>query len=52
MAHEARDDFLMLLGSIYLLIAGAGQWSIDAALARHAGHPGGIPVGPRRPRPF
>jgi hypothetical protein len=23
MAHEARDDFLMLLGSLYLLIAGA-----------------------------
>jgi uncharacterized membrane protein YphA (DoxX/SURF4 family) len=36
MAHEARDDFLMLLGSLYLLIAGAGQWSVDAALARHA----------------
>jgi len=36
MAHEARDDFLMLLGSLYLLIAGAGQWSVDAALARRA----------------
>jgi uncharacterized membrane protein YphA (DoxX/SURF4 family) len=34
MAHEARDDFLMLLGSIYLLIAGAGAWSLDAVLAR------------------
>ena len=34
MAHEARDDFLMLLGSIYLLIAGAGKWSLDAVLAR------------------
>jgi uncharacterized membrane protein YphA (DoxX/SURF4 family) len=34
MAHEARDDFLMLLGSIYLLIAGAGAWPLDAALAR------------------
>jgi putative oxidoreductase len=33
MAHEARDDFLMLLGSIYLLIAGAGAWSLDALLA-------------------
>src|SRR5271166_5879549 len=30
MAHEARDDFLMLLGSLYLLIAGAGAWSLDA----------------------
>jgi len=36
MAHEARDDFLMLLGSLYLLIAGAGQWSIDAVLTRYA----------------
>src|SRR5215510_2492999 len=34
MAHEARDDFLMLLGSIYLLIAGAGGWSLDALLTR------------------
>ena len=34
MAHEARDDFLMLLGSIYLLIVGAGKWSLDAVLAR------------------
>ena len=33
MAHEARDDFLMLLGSLYLLIAGAGVWSLDAMLA-------------------
>ena len=30
MAHEARTDFSMLLGSIFLLINGAGQWSIDA----------------------
>ena len=52
MAHEARDDFLVLLGSIYLLIAGAGQWSINAVLARRAVHPGGAPLGPRRPRPF
>jgi putative oxidoreductase len=34
MAHEARDDFLMLLGSLYLLIAGAGAWSLDAMLTR------------------
>jgi putative oxidoreductase len=38
MAHEARDDFLMLLGSLYLLIAGAGAWSLDAMLARET-HP-------------
>jgi uncharacterized membrane protein YphA (DoxX/SURF4 family) len=30
MAHEARADFDMLLGCIYLLIEGAGAWSIDA----------------------
>ena len=30
MAHEARTDFSMLLGSIFLLINGAGRWSIDA----------------------
>ena len=30
MAHEARTDWSMLLGSIFLLIAGAGGWSIDS----------------------
>jgi uncharacterized membrane protein YphA (DoxX/SURF4 family) len=30
MAHEARTDIAMLLGSIYLLIVGAGAWSLDA----------------------
>ena len=34
MAHEARDDFSMLLGSIYLLIEGGGAWSLDALLSR------------------
>jgi len=34
MAHEARADFCMLLGSLYLLIVGAGQWSLDALLSR------------------
>jgi putative oxidoreductase len=33
MAHEARTDFAMLLGSIFLLIVGAGSWSLDARLA-------------------
>ena len=33
MAHEARTDFAMLLGSIFLLIVGAGAWSLDARLA-------------------
>jgi putative oxidoreductase len=34
MLHEARADFDMLLGSTYLLIEGAGAWSLDALLAR------------------
>ena len=34
MAHESRTDFAMLLGSIFLLITGAGLWSIDARLYR------------------
>jgi putative oxidoreductase len=33
MMHEARTDFSMLLGLIFLLIAGAGAWSVDAARA-------------------
>lgn len=34
MAHEARTDFAMLLGSIFLLLVGAGKWSVDSMLAR------------------
>lgn len=33
MAHEARTDFAMLLSSIFLLIVGAGAWSIDEKLS-------------------
>ena len=33
MAHEARVDYSMLLGLIFLLLVGAGSWSIDARLA-------------------
>lgn len=29
MAHESRTDFSMLFGSIFLLIVGAGRWSLD-----------------------
>ena len=32
--HEARTDFAMLLGSLFLLIVGGGLWSLDARLAR------------------
>jgi putative oxidoreductase len=34
MAHEARTDFAMLLGSLFLLIVGAGALSVDARLSR------------------
>lgn len=33
MLHEARTDLSMLLGSTFLLIVGAGQWSLDVMLA-------------------
>jgi len=33
MAHEARTDFAMTLGSLFLLRVGAGSWSLDARLA-------------------
>jgi putative oxidoreductase len=34
MMHEARADLTMLLGCIYLLIAGAGRWSLDGLIKR------------------
>ncbi|HKG47564.1 MAG TPA: DoxX family protein [Pyrinomonadaceae bacterium] len=34
MVHEARTDFSMLLGSLFLLIVGAGALSLDARLAK------------------
>jgi len=37
MMHEARADFDMLLGALYLLIEGAGAWSVDALIARNSG---------------
>ena len=40
MLHEARADLDMLLGSLYLLIEGAGTWSLDAGLARGGGQAG------------
>jgi uncharacterized membrane protein YphA (DoxX/SURF4 family) len=33
MAHEARTDFCMLLGSIFLLLVGAGVCSLDRKLS-------------------
>ena len=37
MMHEARADFDMLLGSLYLLIEVAGVWALDAMLVRAGG---------------
>jgi putative oxidoreductase len=34
MMHEARTDFSMWLGLLFLLIVGAGRWSVDATLMR------------------
>jgi putative oxidoreductase len=33
-AHEARTDVSMLLGLVFLLIVGAGPWSVDGRLSR------------------
>jgi uncharacterized membrane protein YphA (DoxX/SURF4 family) len=33
MAHEARTDWSMLLGSIFLMIVGAGRLSVDGQLS-------------------
>ena len=34
MMHEARTDFSMWLGLLFLVIVDAGRWSVDAALMR------------------
>jgi putative oxidoreductase len=35
--HESRADLTMFLGLLFLLIVGAGRWSVDAVLFRRAG---------------
>ena len=35
--HEARADLTMFLGLLFILIVGAGRWSLDARLAARAG---------------
>jgi uncharacterized membrane protein YphA (DoxX/SURF4 family) len=37
MMHEARTDFSMLLGLLFLLIVGAGAWSVDARFGSSGG---------------
>lgn len=36
MAHDSRNDYCMVLGSLFLLVVGAGLWSLDARLRRRA----------------
>lgn len=52
-AHEARNDWALLLLSIFLLIGGPGKWALDAVLARRAsqnrqGGPYGSDQAPQR----
>jgi putative oxidoreductase len=37
MAHEARTDWSMLLGALFLLVVGAGTWSLDARWLQRRG---------------
>lgn len=42
MAHAARTDWSMLLGSLFLLVVGGGKWSLDFLLSgspRRGGDP-------------
>lgn len=41
MMHEARTDFSMWLGFIFLLIVGAGRWSLDGLWFNSKGQPAG-----------
>lgn len=36
MAHEARTDYCMLLGGLFVLLSGAGPWSLDAMRSARA----------------
>lgn len=35
MLHESRTDWAMLLGSVFLLINGGGNWSVDKFLTKN-----------------
>jgi uncharacterized membrane protein YphA (DoxX/SURF4 family) len=41
MAHEARTDYSMVLGSVFLLLAGAGRLSLDARISGARKHDAG-----------
>jgi putative oxidoreductase len=38
MESEARTDYSMLMGLVFLLIVGAGAWSLDAWIFSRTGH--------------
>ena len=39
MLHEARTDLCLWLGLVFLIIVGAGRWSLDAAWLRPRARP-------------
>jgi uncharacterized membrane protein YphA (DoxX/SURF4 family) len=41
MAHEGRTDWAMLLGSLFLMLVGAGRWSLDERVRRGRARSGG-----------
>lgn len=43
MAHEMRTDWAMLLGSVFLLIAGGGPFSLDVLLTRRSSSSSSLP---------
>ncbi len=44
MAHEARTDFSMVFGLLFLLLLGAGPWSLDTRLFARSEGPDGARV--------
>lgn len=51
MAHEMRTDVSMLLGSIFLMVVGAGPWSADGWIARRSSKRAGRVSGEDREEP-
>jgi uncharacterized membrane protein YphA (DoxX/SURF4 family) len=41
MAHEARTDWSMTLGALFLLLVGGGPWSTDAWFSARQSHRSG-----------
>ena len=42
MLHEARTDFSMWLGCLYLIVVGGGRWSLDRRLSASAQRSNGL----------